>query len=109
MHSIAAVALLLMGTSMAQAESGTDRFVLAQATPADSAHTLFRPNAPDPGRSGQVEQLPQGGLGVTTGGTAHYQTLSTPNGGSSVAVPNGNGTSNVIGSGGRSGTTSTVR
>jgi hypothetical protein len=41
-------------------------------------------------------------MGVTTGGTAHYQTLGTP-GGSAVMVPNGGGTSNVIGSGSRSG------
>jgi hypothetical protein len=70
---------------------------------ADSAHTLFTPNAPDPGRLGQVYQLPQGGLGVTTGGTSHYQTLSTP-GGSGIAVPNGNNSFSVIGSEGRIGT-----
>jgi hypothetical protein len=75
----------------------------AQLTPQDSAHTLVTPNAPDPGRSGQVVQLPQGGVGVTSGGTAGYQTLGTP-GGSGVVVPNGGGTSSVIGSGGRSGT-----
>ena len=56
---------------------------------ADSAHTLFTPNAPDPGRAGQVYQLPQGGFGVTTGGTSHYQTLGVPGGGG-VVVPNGN-------------------
>jgi hypothetical protein len=67
----------------------------------DSAHTLFTPNTPDPGRSGQTVQLPQGGIGVTTGGTSHYQTLATPGGGSAVAVPNGVGSSNVIGTGGR--------
>jgi hypothetical protein len=72
----------------------------------DSAHTLFTPNAPDAGRAGQVYQLPQGGLGVTTGGTSHYQTLEMPGGGSAVAVPNGNNTSTVFGSGGRFGTSS---
>jgi hypothetical protein len=72
----------------------------------DSAHTLFTPNAPDPGRAGQVYQLPQGGFGVTTGGTSHYQTLEMPGGGSAVAVPNGNSTSTVFGSGGRLGMTS---
>jgi hypothetical protein len=72
----------------------------------DSAHTLFTPNAPDPGRAGQVYQLPQGGFGVTTGGTSHYQTLEMPGGGSAVAVPNGNNTSTVFGSGGRLGMTS---
>ena len=69
---------------------------------ADSAHTLFTPNAPDPGRAGQVYQLPQGGFGVTTGGTSHYQTLGMP-GGSGVVVPKGN-TASFFGSGGRVGT-----
>jgi hypothetical protein len=68
----------------------------------DSAHTLFTPNAPDPGRAGQVYELPRGGLGVTTGGTSHYQTVLSPNG-SGVAVPNGNNTFDTIGSGGRAG------
>ena len=36
------------------------------------------------------------GLGVTTGGTAKYQTIVTPGGGQSIVVPNGNGTSTVI-------------
>ncbi len=70
---------------------------------ADSAHTLFTPNAVDSGRSGQVYRLPDGGLGVTTGGTPYYQTFATP-GGSGVAVPNGNNTFSVIGSAGRTGT-----
>jgi hypothetical protein len=80
----------------------------AQAPAKDSAHTLFTPNAPDPGRSGAVVQLPQGGTGVTTGGTSHYQTLATP-GGSATMVPNGSGTSAVAGSGGGSGTVATPR
>jgi hypothetical protein len=67
----------------------------------DSAHTLFTPNAPDAGRSGQVVHLPQGEIGVTTGGTSRYQTLATPGGGSAVAVPNGDGSSNVIQTPGR--------
>ena len=69
---------------------------------ADSAHTLFTPNAADSGRVGQVYQLPQGGFGVSTGGTSHYQTYVTPGGGG-VAVPSGNNTFNAIGSGGRTG------
>ena len=81
---------------------------LAQATPQDSAHTLVTPNASDPGRAGQVVQLPQGGIGVTTGGTANYQTMGTP-GGSAIMVPSGGGTSSVIGSGGGSGTVNTPR
>jgi len=82
--------------------AGMTGVALAQAPPQDSAHTLFVPNAPDPGRSGQIVQLPQGGMGVTTGGTANYQTLGTP-GGSAVMVPNGGGSADVIGSGGGSG------
>ena len=69
----------------------------------DSAHTLFTPNAPDPGRAGQFYELPHGGIGVSAGGTSHYQMLGTP-GGSAVAVPNGNTTYSVSGSGGRIGT-----
>jgi opacity protein-like surface antigen len=86
----------------------TPAISFAQAPAKDSAHTLFTPNAPDPGRSGAVVQLPQGGTGVTTGGTANYQTLGTPNG-TTTMVPNGGGTSTVIGSGGRGGTVATPR
>ena len=75
-----------------------NQLVLASA---DSAHTLFVPNAPDAGRSGQIYQLPQGGFGVTTGGTSHYQTLGMP-GGNGVAIPNGS-TASFLGSGGRAG------
>jgi hypothetical protein len=78
---------------------------VAQTTPQDSAHTTLAPAAANPGRAGQVVQLPGGGQGITTGGTAHYQTLTTPGGGSATMVPNGGGTSSVIGSGGRVGTT----
>jgi hypothetical protein len=70
---------------------------------ADSAHTLFTPNAVDSGRAGQMYELPQGGFGVSTGGTPYYQTFVSP-GGSGVAVPSGGNTFSVIGSGGRSGT-----
>jgi hypothetical protein len=84
----------------------TPVIALAQAPARDSAHTLFTSNAPDPGRAGEVVQLPQGGTGVTTGGAANYQTLATPNG-SAIMVPNGSGTSAVIGSGGRTGTVNT--
>jgi hypothetical protein len=79
--------------------SGSNPVTLARA---DSAHTLFAPNAVDAGRAGQVYQLPGGGFGVSTGGTSHYQTFATP-GGSGIAVPNGSNTFNFIGSGGRAG------
>src|ERR1700688_2471059 len=64
------IALLAAFTGPMQAGPavGSDQRLLV----ADSAHTLFTPNAPDPGRAGQVYQLPQGGFGVTTRGTSHY-------------------------------------
>jgi hypothetical protein len=96
--------LLVTATALAMMAGS----VLAQAAPQDSAHTLVTPNAPDPGRAGQVVQLPQGGAGVTTGGTANYQTLGMP-GGNAVMVPNSGGTSGVMGSGGRIGTVNTPR
>jgi hypothetical protein len=86
------------GPMQAAPSVGSDQLLLV----ADSAHTLFTPNAPDPGRAGQVYQLPQGGFGVTTGGTSHYQTLGMP-GGSGVVVPNGD-TASFFGSRGRVGT-----
>ena len=94
------IALLAAFTGPMQAgpSGGSNQLLLVRA---DSAHTLFTPNAPDAGRSGQVYQLPQGGFGVTTGGTSHYQTLGMP-GGSGIAFPNGN-TASFIGSGGRVG------
>ena len=112
MRTTAAIALLVMFSGSIQAGFGqiyAGRIRLVQASaPLDSAHTLFQPNAPDPGRVGQTVPLPQGGFGVTTGGTAGYQTLGTPNG-SALVVPNGNNTSSVIGPGGRVGIVSTPR
>jgi hypothetical protein len=94
---------LLVGMS-APLPAGSDLSGLGQILPAaDSAHTLFTPNAPDPGRAGQIYRLPQGGLGVTTGGTSHYQTLVSPGGGSAIAVPNGNNSVTMIGPAGRTG------
>jgi len=107
MQTAATIALLVMFSGSTQPVSA--QIQLAQATtPTDPAHTLVQPNAPDPGRAGQIVQLPQGGTGVTTGGTSHYQTFGTP-GGSGVVVPNGNNTSSVIGAGGRAGTTTQPR
>lgn len=62
----------------------------------------YAPPAPPPAREpgGQVYQTPNG-PGVTTGGGPGYQTLTTPGGGSSIVVPNGNGTSTIIHSDGR--------
>jgi hypothetical protein len=98
------IALLVAFSGPMQAGSDLPGGAQIDLVRTDSAHTLFTPNAPDPGRAGQIYHLPQGGIGVTTGGTSHYQTLGTP-GGSGIAVPNGNNMSSVIGSGGRIGTT----
>jgi hypothetical protein len=38
----------------------------------------------------------QGGMAVPTGGTNAYRTVTLPNGGTGIVVPNGNGTSTVI-------------
>jgi hypothetical protein len=73
---------------------------VAQAETRSSAHTLFTPNEPYPGRAGVVVQLPQGGTGVSTGGASHCQTLATPNGNATM-VPNGSGTAAVFWSGSR--------
>jgi hypothetical protein len=105
MHTTAAIALLVAFASPMQVGSSAPVSDSAQVqlVRLDDAHTVFTPNAPDAGRAGQVYQLPQGGFGVSTGGTSYYQTLGMP-GGSGVAVPNGNNTSTLFGSGGRIGT-----
>jgi hypothetical protein len=97
------IALLVACTYPIQAQTGFPGAGPARLVQVDSAHTLFTPNAPDPGRIGQVYQLPQGGFGVSTGGTSYYQTLGTANG-NAVAIPGGGETFGVIGSGGRIGT-----
>lgn len=53
--------------------------------------------APPPARepAGQTVQTPSG-PGVMSGGTSGYQTMTMPNGGSAIVIPNGNGTSTVI-------------
>ncbi len=106
MQTTAAIALLAMFSGSVQPGAGGRIELIQATTPSDDAHTLFQPNASDPGRSGQIVQLPQGGTGVTTGGTSHYQTLGTP-GGNAISVPNDNNTSRIIGSTGRAGTTVT--
>jgi hypothetical protein len=85
----------------------TAAVAVAQTPHQDSAHTLLPPATPNPGRTGQAVPLPGGGVGVTTGGNAHYQTLGTPGGGSAVMVPNGAGSASVIGPGHGTGTVAT--
>ena len=60
------------------------------------------------GPGGQIIQAPEGPA-VTTGGGPGYQTTTTPGGGKSVIAPNGNGTSTVIQSDGRSETIPTTK
>jgi hypothetical protein len=103
MLTATALALLVASTNPIQAQTGFSDAGPARLVQVDSAHTLFTPNAPDRSRAGQVFQLPQGGFGVSTGGTPYYQTLGTPNG-SQVAIPSGNNTFSVLGAGGRAGT-----
>ena len=55
---------------------------------------------PSNGPTGQVVQTPSGS-NVITGGGPGYQTTTSPGGGQSIVVPNGNGTSTVIHADGR--------
>ena len=80
---------------------------LAQPSPPASYRTTVPPAAPAAGRSGQPVQLQGGGQGVTTGGTANYQTLGTPGGGTAVMVPNSAGSASVIAPGHGAGTVAT--
>jgi hypothetical protein len=99
--AILTTGLTLVGLNLSQS-------AMAQTTPSDSAHTLVTP-PPDLARPGPVETMPNGGTGVVTGGTSHYQTLQTPGGGSALAVPNGTQSSTVIGPNGRAGTATAPR
>jgi hypothetical protein len=74
---------------------------LATPQPAPPLSSYASPPAPPPGRvpGGQIIQTP-GGPMVTTGGGSNYQTSTSPGGGQSIIVPNGNGTSTVIHGGG---------
>ena len=59
------------------------------------------PRAPSPAPpprnpTGSVTQLPEGGVGVDSGGTRGYRQLNTPRGPGAIMVPNGNGTSTII-------------
>lgn len=94
--------LTLVGLSLSQS-------VMAQTARSDSAHTLVTPQPSNLARPGQTETMPNGGTGVVTGGTSHYQTLQTPGGGSALAVPNGTQSSTVIGPNGRAGTATAPR
>ncbi len=71
---------------------------LPSATPATTSPgrstTTGMPSAATP-QPGQVYQTGRGPA-VSTGGTANYQTITTPGGGQSIVVPNGNGTSTII-------------
>jgi len=75
---------------------------LATPRPAPPLSSYAAPPAAPPGRgpTGQIIQTPRGPA-VSTGGGQGYQTTTTPGGGQSIVVPNGNGTSTVIHADGR--------
>jgi hypothetical protein len=75
---------------------------LAPPQPAPPLTSYAAPPVAPPahGSSGQVIQTPSG-TSVTTGGGPGYQTTTSPGGGQSIVVPNGNGTSTVIHADGR--------
>jgi hypothetical protein len=83
---------------------------LATPHPAPPLSSYAAPPTAPPARSpsGQIIQTP-GGPAVTTGGGPGYQTTTTPGGGQSIIVPNGNGTSTVIHSDGRIETVPTAK
>lgn len=70
---------------------------------------MATPNAtpPAPNPAGRIVNSPSG-PSVTSGGTAGYQTTTTPRG-SAIIVPNGNGTSTIIHPDGRIETVPTPR
>jgi hypothetical protein len=76
--------------------------------PTPSAPQPSNPTPPGRNPAGQVYQTPNGPA-VTNGGTNGYQTSTTPGGGSSIIVPNGNGTSTIIHSDGKIETVPTPR
>jgi hypothetical protein len=82
--------------------SGNGQPGLATPEPAPPLSSYASPPAAPPahGPGGEVLQTP-GTPTVTTGGGQGYQTTVTPQGGQSIVVPNGNGTSTVIHADGR--------
>ena len=66
-----------------------------QSAPPLSSYAAPPAAPPARGAGGQVLQTPSGSA-VTTGGGLNYKTTVSPNGGQSIVVPNGNGTSTVI-------------
>jgi hypothetical protein len=75
---------------------------LAVPQPAPPSSSFASPpaNSPVRGPGGQIHHAPDGPT-ITTGGTPSFQTATTPGGGQSIVVPNGNGTSTVIHADGR--------
>lgn len=88
-----------VGSSTPSSNSQPGLAVLQPAPPLSSyASPPVAP--PARGSTGQIIQTP-GGPSVSTGGGLGYQTTTSPGGGQSIVVPNGNGTSTVIHSDGR--------
>ena len=96
-----------VGSSTSPGNVQSDR---ARPRPAPPLASYTSPPAAPPARgpAGQVIQT-QEGPAVTTGGGPAYQTMTTPGGGQSIVVPNGNGTSTVIHPDGRIETIPTPR
>lgn len=81
------------------ATSGNAPIAGAQPVAPSPMRVPSAPRAAGPGNAPvagtQPYQTPQG-VGVPTGGTSAYQTITLPNGTTAIVVPNGNGTSTVI-------------
>ena len=71
-----------------------------QPAPPLSSYAAPPAGKPSNGQTGQIVQTPAG-PSVVTGGGPGYQTTTSPGGGQSIVVPNGNGTSTVIHADGR--------
>ncbi len=71
-----------------------------RTAPPLSSYSAPAASPPSNGSTGQVMQTPSG-PSVITGGGPGYQTTTSPGGGQSIVVPNGNGTSTVIHADGR--------
>lgn len=82
------------GGSVAPGNAQSD---IANSRPAPPLPSYAAPAVPLPARGsvGRVIETPQGPA-VSLGGSPGYQTTTTPGGGQSIVVPNGNGTSTVI-------------
>lgn len=75
----------------------------ARAQAPSNAFTPAPPIQPDPGRPGQVIQLPGGGTASTTGGTPYFQTIPNTGSGPAIVLPNPNGSAIIVAPGNHGG------